>query len=73
VAHPEIVEELFNALYESQTASFDKKAEAWSRYDAILQKLMMELDLSRGTLLRGLGPRYGEWMRRNKLPQPPKE
>lgn len=73
MAHPQIIEELFAGRYELQTAPFDKKAEAWSRYEVMLQKLMMELGLSRETLLKGLGLRYGDWMRRNKLAQPPTE
>jgi hypothetical protein len=70
VVHAEIIEEFFDAWYQFQTAPFEKKAEAGKRYEAILQKLINEFGLNRE---KGLGPRYGTWMRRNKLPQPPKE
>lgn len=73
MAHPDIIEEFFDAWYRFQTAPFEKKAEAGNRYEAVLQRLIAELGLNRETVLKGLGPRYGTWIRRNKLTQPPKQ
>jgi hypothetical protein len=73
VTHPDIVEKLFSALHECQTGIFGDKAEAQARYEVILEEVMTELGLSRETILRGLQPRYQDWVGRNRLPRPPKE
>ena len=70
---PELIEELFSALYESRTGIFGDKAEAHARYEAILERTTREFNCDRVTLLKVIGPRYHRWIRENKLPQPPKK
>jgi hypothetical protein len=73
VALPEIIEELFGALYESQSGIFGNKAEARDRYEKILLGATTQFRCSRAELLKLVAPRYRRWIAENKLPQPPKE
>jgi hypothetical protein len=73
VAQPEIIEELFSARYDRDMGLFADKAQSQARYEAILEQATKQFRCSREELLKFLRGRYREWVRKNKLPQPPKE
>jgi len=73
VALPEIIEELFSALYEAQTGIFSNKAQAQARVEEIQERVSKQYGCTKGILLKTVMPRYRTWVRENRLPEPPKE
>ena len=73
MALPKIIEELFDAMYECQIGLFVDKAKGQARYEEILLQATEQFGCSRAELLKFLRGRYRDWVRKNKLPQPPKE
>ena len=73
MALPEIIEELFRALYEAQTGIFSNKAQAQARVEEIQERASKQYGCTKGVLLKTVRPRYWTWLRENKLPQPPRE
>ena len=72
MALPDIIEELFGALYESQTGILNDKAQALARYEEILNRALTQFGCSRPELLKLIMPRYHRWIRENKLQAPKK-
>lgn len=70
---PEIFEEYFSALYESRTGIFNDKAEAKARSDAILEQIASDYHVDKNVVKKVSGPRFWDWIRENKLPEPPPE
>ena len=68
MALPEIVQELFSALYESRTGVMGGKAKAYDRYKAILKQSSEQFGFSEDALLKLFMPRYRRWVRENRLP-----
>ena len=60
-------------MYESHTGIFGDKAKAQARYEEILLQATEQFGCSRAELLKFLSGRYRDWVRKNKLPQPPRE
>jgi hypothetical protein len=67
VALPELIEELFSALYEAQTGIFSDKAEAQARVEAIKERASKQYGCTKEVLLKTVMTRYRTWIRDNKL------
>ena len=73
MALPEIIEELFSALYESQTGIFGDKAQAQARVEEIQERASKYYGCTKEMLLKTVMGRYRTWVRENRLPEPPAE
>jgi hypothetical protein len=73
VALPEIIEELFSALHDSQTGMFGDKAQAQARVEALKERASRQFGCTKAVLLKTVMPRYRTWVRENKLHLPPEE
>lgn len=70
---PEIIDRLFEARYEYEMALFIDKAQARIRWRTIFLEIIQHHNRTEEQLQQVLRGRYREWIRQNKLPQPPKE
>jgi len=73
VPRPEIIDQLFEARYEYETALFTDKAQARIRYRTIFLEVIAHYHCDEIELHKVLRGHYREWIRQNKLPDPPKE